>query len=273
MVRGANEVIGFIGGGNMATALVRGLLGSGREKECIVVAEPDDTKRAALEKTFGVAVDASNVRVAKRAQMIVLAVKPQIIDQVLAEIGPVLGPGQTVVSIAAGIRLDRLESGLGGSARVVRAMPNTPSLVSRGAAVLCAGAHATDADLNAAHALFETVGQAHVVDDESLMDAVTALSGSGPAYVYRLAEALIEAGARCGLQPDLATALAFQTIAGAAEMMLQTGESPAKLRAAVSSPGGTTVAGLNKLEEMGFASAIVSAVEAAANRSRELGAG
>ena len=180
---------------------------------------------------------------------------------------------QLVVSIAAGVKIGRLESGLGGAARIVRAMPNTPALVSRGATALCGGKNARRADVSAARDIFRAVGVVHVVGDEDLMDAVTALSGSGPAYVYRFAEALIEAGARCGLPAELSSVLAYETIAGAAEMLVRTGEAPSKLREAVSSPGGTTLAGLAALDERGFYDTVIAGVEAAKRRSRELGRG
>jgi pyrroline-5-carboxylate reductase len=207
------------------------------------------------------------------AAVVVLAVKPQTIEPVLAELGQCIRRHQLVVSIAAGVRLSRIESALGAGARVVRVMPNTPSLVSRGAAVLCPGASARKSDLAAARAIFAAVGIVHVVEDEALMDAVTALSGSGPAYVYRFAEALIEAGRRCGLPETLVTDLTYHTIAGGAEMLIRTGETPGALREAVSSPGGTTLAGLAVLDRREFVDTVISAVQAAMLRSRELGNG
>jgi len=264
--------IALIGGGNMATALIRGLIGAGAKPKSLVVAEPLAPKRRTLARKYGVTATASNVEAAAAAEVVVIAVKPQIIDAVTAELGPALGKRALVISIAAGVRLARLESQLGEAARVVRAMPNTPALVARGATVLCAGARARRTDMRVARSIFEVVGEVHEVRDELLMDAVTGLSGSGPAYVYRFAEALIEAGSRCGLAPELAAKLAYQTIAGAAEMMKVTGERPEALRAAVSSPGGTTLAGLGTLDARGFLETVVAGVEAATKRSRELAA-
>lgn len=263
--------IGFIGGGNMATAMIRGLVSAGASPTGITVAEPLASKRKVLSRRFRVRAVADNGEAARRADLLVLAVKPQIIDTVLTELAPDLTGRQLVVSIAAGVPLERLERGLGNDVRVVRVMPNTPSLVGRGAAVLVGGTRARAADLRAAKALFATVGDAHVVGDERLLDAVTAVSGSGPAYVYRFAEVLIEAGCRAGLSPELARALTLQTIAGAAEMMLRSGEEPEALRKAVMSPGGTTVAGLAKLEAGKLRATVGAAVRAAAKRSRELG--
>lgn len=270
MAKPKQERIAFIGGGNMATALVRGLLAAGRRPATLVVAEPVASRRASLKRRFRVQTTAMNAEAAREADVLVIAVKPQVIDQVLADLAPTLTPKQFVISIAAGVRIDRIERVLGGAVRIVRAMPNTPCLVSRGATVLCGGKEARRSDLAVARTIFSAVGQAHVIEDERLMDAVTALSGSGPAYVYRFAEALIEAGSRCGLPAALTNALAYQTIAGAADMLLQTGESPAALRAAVSSPGGTTLAGLAVMDAAGFGAAVIAGVEAAMRRSREL---
>ena len=262
--------IAFIGGGNMATALVRGLIGAGTKPKSLTVAEPLAPKRRTLARRFGIAVTGSNEEAAASADIVMLAVKPQVIEPVLAALRPSLGKRALILSIAAGVRLARIESALGAGVRVVRTMPNTPALVARGATVLCAGAHARRADLRAARSIFEVVGEVDEVRDELLMDAVTGLSGSGPAYVYRFAEALIEAGRRCGLEPKLAARLTYQTIAGAAEMMLRTGETPEALRAAVSSPGGTTLAGLAMLDSREFVATVVAGVEAATHRSREL---
>jgi pyrroline-5-carboxylate reductase len=263
--------IAFIGGGNMAAALVRGLTAV-RTPASITVSEPEAAKRTALRRRFGITTVSSNGEAAARSDLVVLAVKPQIIDGVLAELaGAIDRKRHVVVSIAAGVKLARIETALGEGVRVVRVMPNTPSLVGRGVAVLCAGRHARRSDLSAAREIFAAVGQVHVVDDEASMDAVTGLSGSGPAYVYRFAEALTEGGRRCGLPERLAAELTYSTIAGAAEMMLKTKQPPGALREAVSSPGGTTLAGLAALEERGFFDDVVACVEAAVRRSRELG--
>lgn len=263
--------VGFIGGGNMAEAMVRGLLASGRPAASLLVAEPDAAKRKALARRYKIALTADNSAVVRSSRTIVLAVKPQILADVLASLRPVVTGRELFVSIAAGVTLTRLEKGLGGSARVVRVMPNTPCLVGKGASVICAGSRATAADVNLVKKLFAAVGDAHVIEDERLLHLVTALSGSGPAYVYRFAEALIEAASKGGMGKELARALTFQTLAGAAAMMIETGQEPAALRRAVSSPGGTTLAGLASLDDKGFVETVKSAVAAAARRSVELG--
>jgi len=270
MAADENKTIGFVGGGNMAEALVKGLCREPGAGERITVAEPVEARRADLESRYGISASADNADAASR-DIVVLAVKPQVMDAVLEGLAGSVSGQQVVVSIAAGVTIDRLESGLGAGVRVVRVMPNTPCLVGRGASVLCAGSAADDTDLARARDLFAAVGSASTVDSETLMDAVTGLSGSGPAYVYRFAEALIAGGVAAGLDEDLASALVFETIAGAAQMLISTGQSPAALREAVSSPGGTTLAGLGALDERGFAEAVEAAVSAATARSRELG--
>lgn len=262
--------IGFIGGGNMAEAMLRGLIESGRDPASLVVSEPDATKRRLLTRRFGVPAVADNAEVVKAARTVVLAVKPQILGDVMAALKPVVSKKELFVSIAAGVLLARLEKGLGGSARVVRVMPNTPCLVGKAASVLCAGKNATAADVKLVKKMFAAVGDAHVVTDEKLMNVVTALSGSGPAYIYRFAEALIEGAVKGGLDLALARALTFQTIAGAAQMMIETGQEPAELRRAVSSPGGTTLAGLAVLDDKDLVGTVKAALAAAARRSVEL---
>jgi pyrroline-5-carboxylate reductase len=269
--KSARKRIAFVGGGNMANALLRGLIETGSSPRDVTVAEPIAAKRAQLKRGYRVATTDSNSDAVSRADIVILAVKPQIIDEVLASIREAVARRHLVVSIAAGVKLRRIESALGSGARVVRVMPNTPALVGRGATVMCAGSSARKADVSAARAIFTAVGTVEVVDDERLMDAVTALSGSGPAYVYRFAEALVDAGARCGLAKGLAEQLAYETIAGAAEMLIRTGESPRALREAVSSPGGTTLAGLAALDDGGVYAAVVAGVAAAKRRSEELG--
>ncbi|HYC55144.1 MAG TPA: pyrroline-5-carboxylate reductase [Candidatus Binatia bacterium] len=263
--------IGFIGGGNMAEALVRGLLSAGHQASNLIASEPVRERRSFLARRYRIGVTDENARVVAASSIIVLAVKPQILSPVLAELAPAASPAKLFVSIAAGVPLARLQKGLGKAVRIVRVMPNTPCLVGKGASVLCAGASARPSDVARARRLFAAVGEAHVVEDEKAMHAVTALSGSGPAYVYRFAEALMAAGAKAGLDPELARSLTLATIAGAAEMMVQTGHSPADLRKAVSSPGGTTLAGLSVLDDADLMGTVSAAVRAAARRSVELG--
>jgi pyrroline-5-carboxylate reductase len=202
--------------------------------------------------------------------VLVLAVKPQTMAAVLAEVRPTVSPRHLVVSIAAGVTLGQLAAGLGPDARLIRVMPNTPCLVGASAAGFAAGPAATADDVALVARLFGAVGKAFAVP-EHLLDAVTGLSGSGPAFVYVLIEALADGGVRVGLPRDVALALAAQTVLGSAKMVLETGTHPAALKDAVASPGGTTIAGLHALERAGFRAAAMDAVEAAARRAAELG--
>jgi len=266
-----NRRIGMIGSGNMALALVRGLLVSGRvTKEQIRATDVLEEKRSALAREHGIVTSDDNAAVARFADLVVLAVKPQGIAQATATFEGALSPETLVVSIAAGIPLRALETLLPHSRRIVRAMPTTPALVLAGATGIAASSGATEGDLDAATALFEAVGSVVRVD-ESLLDAVTGLSGSGPAYVMRVIEALTEGGTKVGLDRETALSLAMGVVYGSAKLVLETGEDPARLREKVTSPNGTTVAGLAALEAGGLFTALVSAVESATRRSRELG--
>ncbi len=210
-------------------------------------------------------------QVATQQDVLFLAVKPQQIAQALGNLRGKVGPGKLVVSIAAGVRLATLAEGLGNTAvPLVRVMPNTPCLVGQGASAYCLGSHATEEHGRLVKQLLEAVGIAFPVD-EKLLDAVTGLSGSGPAFVYVMIEALSDGGVRMGLPRNVATALAAQTVRGAAEMVLRTGEHPGVLKDRVTSPGGTTIAGIQALEAGGLRAALMAAVEAAARRSAELG--
>lgn len=254
-----------VGGGRMGEALVGGLLAAGwSTPDAVTVVDPDPARREAIEAAHpGVVVAAEPV--AGRAALV--AVKPHHVPQVCRALGA-LGVGR-ILSIAAGVRLASMEAELPAGTAVVRAMPNTPSLVGVGAAAVAPGTAATDDDLAWAEGILGAVGTVVRVGEDQL-DAVTGLSGSGPAYVFLVAEALIDAGVLEGLTRPVATELAVQTLRGAAEL-LATGESPAELRAAVTSPGGTTAAGLQALERQAVRAAFGAAVSAAAARSRELG--
>jgi len=266
--------IGFIGAGNMAGALIRGLLRSGRWKpEDLWVSDPLDAQLRRFKRVHKVEGTRDNRQLVRGSQTIVLAVKPQNLAQVLEEIRAEVTPKKLFLSIAAGFPLRRIEAGLGGEARVIRVMPNTPVLVGRGISVAVAGSRATEADVKAIVKLFKTVGDAVTITGEDLLDAVTALSGSGPAFVYHFAECLIEGGVRGGLPQSLAAQLAHATLAGAAAMLTESGLSVRELREMVTSPGGTTMAGLAALEQRGFREAVIGAVETATRRARELAAG
>jgi pyrroline-5-carboxylate reductase len=257
----------------MAGALVKGLLETRRYRPRDLWASDSEPRQLrALARAYKVAAAADNVTLVRGSAVVILAVKPQVMDAVMAEIAPVVSR-QLFVSIAAGVSTARLEAGLGRRARVVRVMPNTPALVGAGMAVLVRGRRATAADERLVTALFGGVGEVARVRDEALMDAVTGLSGSGPAYVYRFAEGLIAGAVAEGLAEPVARRLTYQTIRGAAAMLQETGRSPEELRAMVSSPGGTTLAGLRALDDSGFVTTVAAAVATASRRSRELGRG
>jgi pyrroline-5-carboxylate reductase len=263
--------VGFIGGGNMAGALIRGLIASGAHRAAeIWVAEKASAQRRRVARAFRIRALADNAAVAAGSAIVILAVKPQVMHEVLAEIRSVVRPTTLFISIAAGVRLQQLEHALGPCARVVRVMPNTPALVGRGMSVVVGGHRASTRDVARTLAIFRAVGDAIAVPQERLLDPVTGLSGSGPAFVYLFAEGLLRGGRAAGLSPKLAERLAYQTIEGAVAMMKETGKSPAELRAMVTSPGGTTLAGLAHLESLGFQEAAKGAVIAATARSREL---
>jgi pyrroline-5-carboxylate reductase len=262
--------IGFIGGGNMAVALIGGMLHRGYAADAIIVAESLDTQRAKLAHDFGVRVEESAAE-ALRCDLLVLAVKPQVLRQVLVGL-PRLAPGVCVLSIAAGIRAGDIARWLGGHAAVVRAMPNTPALVGAGISGLYALPGVTPSQRHQAAAILDAVGQTVWVDEEGQIDAVTAISGSGPAYVFLFIEALDAAARDLGLDAATARALALHTFRGAAELAVRDGSEPAELRARVTSKGGTTERGIAALEAHGVRAAITAAARAANDRAHELGA-
>ena len=266
--------VGFIGAGNMAGALIKGLMNAQLYTPPeIIVSDTLPAQLRKIKRRYQVEGIQENRAVVQQAQTIVLAVKPQIIDQVLAEIQPVVTPAKRFISIAAGVTLTRLEKGLGGDARVIRVMPNTPALLGKSMTVVVRGTRAKAADEKLALRFFRGVGDALAVQDEKMLDPVTGLSGSGPAYVYLFAEALIAGGIKAGLSPAVAERLTFQTLEGAVAMLKETKQSPEELREMVSSPGGTTLAGLKRLETGAFSKTVSAAVAAATRRSRELGRG
>lgn len=263
--------IGFFGAGKMATALGKGWVQAGLTTPPKLVASDPVPQAAAnfVKETGGKALE-SNLEVARRSDVLVLAVKPQNMTALLHEIREEVAPRHLVVSIAAGITITQIASGLGADGRVIRVMPNTPSLVLASASAYAAGPGATPDDVQLADKLFNSIGKAIAVP-ERLLDAVTGLSGSGPAYAFVAIEALSDGGVRMGLPRDVATLLAAQTLLGAARMVLETGLHPGQLKDQVASPGGTTIAGLHALERGGFRAALIDAVAAATHRSLELG--
>ncbi len=255
----------------MAEALVRGLLAAGvAPAERIRVSDPAAERREHLAARYRINVSQDNAELAAWSEVLVLAVKPQAIDAALASLTSALNRDALVVSIAAGVTIARLEKQLPTATRLVRAMPNTPALALAGASAIAPGSCCDEHDLAIARSLFAAVGRCVQVA-ESGLDAVTGLSGSGPAYVMLFIEALADGGVRAGLDRDTALLLAAQTLFGAAKLQLDTGEHPGVLKDRVTSPGGTTIAGLRCLERMGVRGALIAAVEAAAQRSRELG--
>lgn len=267
----AETRFGFIGAGRMATALARGLLSQGlADPERIVASDPLPTAAEAFTQATGAAAIDEGSQVAARSDCLFLAVKPRHMATALGQLAGRLTERHLVISVAAGVPLDAIAHMLGGGPRLVRVMPNTPCLIGQGASAYCLGPGATAADAQLVGRLLGAVGRAIEVD-EKLLDAVTGLSGSGPAFVYLMIEALSDGGVRMGLPRDAALTLAAQTVRGAAEMVLATGEHPATLKDHVASPGGTTMAGLHALEAAGVRGALMNAVEAATLRSIELG--
>jgi pyrroline-5-carboxylate reductase len=262
--------LAILGGGKIGEALLLGLLRGERTPADIVMSEKYPQRAAYLAGTYGVKVlDAAAA--ASAAHTLVLAVKPQDIEALLSELQPVVGPQHVVVSVAAGVTTAAIEGHLAPGVPVVRCMPNTPALVDQAMTAVSPGAHATEAHLATAESLLAAVGRVVRVP-ESQLDAVTALSGSGPAYFFFLVEAMIDAGILLGLPRALAAELIVQTAIGSAVMLRDSGEHPVQLREAVTSPGGTTIAAIRELEVHGVRAALLAAIEAACERSRELGA-
>ena len=260
---------GFIGGGNMAEAIVKGLLAGGVPAADLVVSEPSEQRKSLLSERYGIEVISDNAALCEMSGTIILAVKPQVCSLALKEVHGSTA-GKLFISIMAGVKSSALEGMLGSGARVVRVMPNTPALVLEGATAISRGFYATDDDLSLTRRIFDLVGTTCVVD-EKLMDAVTGISGSGPAFVLTFIEALSDAGVKHGLARDVATALAAQTVYGTAKLLLETREHPAVLKGNVASPGGTTIAGMHSLDRDGFRAATMNAVDVAVARSKELG--
>jgi pyrroline-5-carboxylate reductase len=265
--------VGFVGAGNMGEALVKGLVEAGVvPPEAIAVFDVLPERVRELERRYRVRLVADNLELVRHADVVVLAVKPQIMDGVVRELAPAVTRDKLIVSVAAGVSTARLRAALGREARLLRVMPNTPALVLEGATAIGRAAGLAPGDLETAEELFAAVGKT-VVLDESLMDAVTGLSGSGPAYVALVVEALADGGVNMGLDRATALTLAIQTVLGTARLLRDTGRHPAVLKDMVSSPGGTTIAGIAALEAGGLRGALMRAVEHATLRSRELGRG
>lgn len=266
-----NTKLGFIGAGQMAEAILKGLLSKDMfDKTSIFASDTSQSRLDYMQNTYGINITLDNNQVIAGSDIVILAVKPQVMKAVLEGIKDTVNSKHLIISIAAGVKLKTLEKHLPKGAKVIRVMPNTPALIQAGAAGICKGENASAEDIKAAFAIFEAIGEA-VEAPESLMDAITALSGSGPAYVFTFIEALVDAGIREGLARPVAQKLAIQTVFGSALLAKETGKHPAELTAMVTSPGGTTIEGLYGLEKGGMRSAIMDAVRMARKRSEELG--
>lgn len=264
------RTIGFIGAGNMAEAMIRGLLrGNDFAPEQVRASGPREERVRELASAYGIEATTDN-KVPASAEIVVLSVKPQILSRVLDEVADTISPDALVISIAAGVPVSSIQGRLASGTRVIRAMPNTPALVDAAATAIAGGEHARESDLADAKRIFDAIGLT-VILEESQMDAVTGLSGSGPAYVFLILEALSDAGVKVGLSRRTAQLLAAQTVLGSAKLLLETNEHPGRLKDMVTSPGGTAITGLHTLENGGVRTTLMNAVEAATRRSRELG--
>ena len=270
-----NKKIGFIGGGNMAEAMIKGLLSASFiEAKNVFVSEPSEAKRDTLHAEYKIKVSADNRELVKKCDIIILAVKPQIVQKVLRDIASLVGRDKLVISIAAGVPIaimdDVLRGGKNKKFSIVRTMPNTPALVQEGVTAIASGEHVRKIDVKIAHRIFEAVGRTVDVEEDQL-DAVTGLSGSGPAYIFMLIEALSDAGVKMGLSREVANTLTIQTVLGSAKLARESGKHPGELKDMVTSPAGTTISGLHALEEGSLRTTLMNAVEDATLRSRELG--
>ncbi|UCE56612.1 MAG: pyrroline-5-carboxylate reductase [Desulfobacterales bacterium] len=267
-----DKKIGIIGTGNMGEALISGLIVSGSsEPQNIICTDVRENKLEEIKKEYGVRTTADNLEAVAKSDIIVYAVKPQIIATVLKETAKKLDMSKLVISIAAGVPMAAIESCLNKDLRLIRVMPNIAASVKEAASAIAAGAHATQEDIDLAMAIFNSVGRSIFLKENYLMDAITGLSGSGPAYIFLIVDALADAGVKMGLSREDALFLSTQTVLGAAKLLMETQEHPGKLKDKVTSPGGTAIAGLATLEEGGLRTTLIHAVEAATNRSKELG--
>ena len=268
----SGKVVGIIGAGNMGEVLIRGLIQSGRvAKTDIITSDVSQDRLNHMSKTYGLRTTSSNVELVEHASIVIIAVKPQNIDDLLDELANSSHEGHLFISIAAGITTEKLASKMHHQSGILRVMPNAPASVLAGIAAVCPGRNVSPTDLQRAVSIFECVGRTVIIKNEALMDVVTGLSGSGPAFVFLVIESLSDAGVQLGISRRESSLLAAQTVYGAAKMLLETGKHPSELKDIVATPGGTTFAGLKMLEKGNFRSTIMDAVEAATARSRELG--
>jgi len=267
------RTVGFLGAGNMGEALIKGLLAAKLvPADAIFATDVRPERLKELDRQYGIQVSSDNADLVRRADIVILAVKPQIMDAVATEIAPLVTRRKLLISIAAGVATDKIRARLHKDSRLIRVMPNTPALVLEGVTAIAKADGLEPGDLDVAREIFGAVGRVVVLGEE-LLDAVTGLSGSGPAYVAIVIESLADGGVRMGLDRATAMTLATQTVLGAAKLLLETGLHPGALKDMVSSPGGTTIAGIAALEEGGLRTTFIKAVERATQRSRELGQG
>ena len=267
-----DKKIAIIGAGNMGEALISGLIVSGSSKpESIICTDVREARLEEIKTEYGVRTMVDNVEAVVASDIVVYAVKPQIIAAVLKETAEKLDMSKLVISIAAGVPMAAIESCLNKDLRLIRVMPNIPAAVKEAASAIAAGGHATAEDVDLAMEIFNSVGKSVFIKENYLMDAITGLSGSGPAYIFLIVDALADAGVKMGLAREEALFLSTQTVLGAAKLLMETREHPGQLKDKVTSPGGTAIAGLATLEEGGLRTTLIHAVEAATHRSKELG--
>ncbi len=267
-----DKKIGIIGTGNMGEALLSGLIGSGSSSpENITCTDVRKDKLESVKKKYGVITLTNNIEAVEIADIVIYAVKPQIIASVLKETTPCLDMSKLIISIAAGVPLAAIESCLKKELRLIRVMPNIAAFVKESASVIAAGKNATPEDIELSMEIFDSMGKSIFLKENLLMDAVTGLSGSGPAYIFLIVDALADAGVKVGLAREDALFLSTQTVLGAAKLLMETKEHPGRLKDMVTSPGGTAIAGIHSLEKGGLRTTLINAVEVATQRSKELG--
>jgi pyrroline-5-carboxylate reductase len=267
-----NKKISIIGTGNMGEALLSGLISSGSsDSKNIICTDIRENKLKSIEEKYGVATTADNVKAVEASGIIIYAVKPQIIASVLRETASCLDMSKLIISIAAGVPLAAIESCLNKDLRLIRVMPNIAAFVKESASVIAAGGKATEEDIKLSLAIFDSMGKSIFLKENILMDAITGLSGSGPAYIFLIVDAMADAGVKVGLSREDALFLSSQTVLGAAKLLIETKEHPGRLKDMVTSPGGTAIAGIHTLEKGGLRTTLINAVEVATKRSKELG--
>jgi len=267
-----NNKICFIGTGNMGEALVSGLISSqSAPPDHIICTDVSESKLAAIQEKYAVRITSNNIEAIRASSIIIFAVKPQILASVLKETADALDMSKLIISIAAGVPLAAIEACLNKKLRLIRVMPNIAAFVKESATAIAAGKNADKTDIQIAKTIFDSIGKSIFIEENVLMDAITGLSGSGPAYIFLMVDAMADAGVKMGLSRQDALLLSMQTVLGSAKLLLETQEHPGQLKDRVTSPGGTAIAGIHTLEKGGLRTTIINAVEAATNRSRELG--